>query len=90
MSEKMKHTPGHWFYEGVGGLVGGPDNIRIADCNGFERIDTERMGNCHLIASAPELLSTLKFILADENTELCGDTFEIIQAAIAKAEGASR
>ena len=29
-----------------------------------------------------DLVDTLQFIIDDENTELCGDTFEIIKAAI--------
>ena len=60
-----KHTAGPWTYGGAGGLIGGPDGIRVADCNGLERDSEERQANCRLIAAAPELLEALREVVQD-------------------------
>ena len=91
-----KHTPGPWKTSAMApGIV-----YREADgkrdelvCTAYRRNDDEHNANARLIASAPDLLVTLRELLAD-----CTDTdggllrpthyvVDRARAAIAKAEG---
>lgn len=97
----MKPTEGHWRTEAVS------DAVRVVVGEGRKKIilarlcppqlpELETHANAKLMSAAPELLSLLKEIVADEQLrELmkepdcndCGSTLNRAQAAIAKAEG---
>jgi hypothetical protein len=94
------HTPGPWSIE-WNHQSNTPDFIRsfvngemqdIAEMSG-EGKDSETLANANLIASAPDLLSALRFLLADyvaiEGETLTGSSVpaDMARAAIAKAEG---
>ena len=103
---KNQHTPGPWLRSKSGNtfqIVAGKDmneepNTLVANippigynCD-YEPCD-ETKANAHLIASAPDLLEALRFLLADyiaiNGEKLTGSSvpIEMAQAAIAKAEG---
>lgn len=105
---KNQHTPGPWLRSKSGNtfqIVAGKDmneepNTLVANippigynCD-YEPCD-ETKANAHLIAAAPDLLSALRFLLADyiaiQGDKLTGSSvpIEMAQAAIAKAEGAA-
>jgi hypothetical protein len=81
------HTPGPWKHDENWGLIkhGKTEICALHSGNG---------ANAHLIASAPDLLYALRFLLADyvaiEGETLTGSSvpIEMARAAIAKAEGA--
>lgn len=94
------HTPGPWSIE-WNHQSNTPDFIRvfvdgemqdIVEMSG-EGKDLETLANAHLIASAPDLLSALRFLLADyiaiEGERLTGSSVpaDMARAAILKAEG---
>jgi hypothetical protein len=92
---KMAHTPGPWevtknAYGTVfvhGGEtqrtpVGTPYKELIA---GGDNYATLKFDNARLIASSPDLLEALK--LAKDHSELEDGILDIVDAAIAKAEG---
>ena len=104
-----QHTSGDWYVERIPRMMDKrPDEkdiwavystrkTRFFDkpqpiCN-FDWGIPEGKANAHLIASAPELLSALRFLLADyiaingEKLTGSGVPVEMAQAAIAKAEG---
>lgn len=102
------HTPGPWRVEGGTVLIEDQARILAEDvgtdrewvCVGIndEEGFAEVLALCHpinsaLIASAPDLLDALRFLLADyiaiEGDKLTGSSIPIekAQAAIAKAEG---
>ena len=87
-----QHTPGPWAaspYNNVtsrNGTIAKTEQMPSND-------DLEREANARLIASAPDLLSALRFLLADDvainGEKLTGSSVpvEMARAAIAKAEG---
>lgn len=90
----MSHTPGPWTVL--------PDGYRVAKCdmqaktfdsmvcvtahNSHERTETARANAC-LIAAAPDLLEACKSISKDGWDWLTPEAYDMLQAAIAKAEG---
>jgi hypothetical protein len=94
------HTPGPWAIE-WDHQCNTPEFIRafvygemqdIVEMSG-EGKDSETLANANLIASAPDLLSALRFLLADyvaiEGEKLTGSSVpaDMARAAILKAEG---
>jgi hypothetical protein len=86
------HTPGPWEAKDQWGYI----KVHSAE-NGvcvIHGLDSKAQANANLIASAPDLLSALRFLLADyvaiEVETLTGSSVpvEMARAAIAKAEGA--
>ena len=83
---KNQHTPGPWKHDEKWGLIKYGKTEICALHSGNE-------ANAHLIASAPDLLEALRFLLADyiaiQGDKLTGSTvpIEMAQAAIAKAKG---
>jgi hypothetical protein len=84
------HTPGPWKKSNISPHIYGPQNEYLAIC--------ENPANAHLVASAPELLAALQAVAIglspaslelqkDSLADLCRTCSEIIQEAIAKAEG---
>ncbi len=80
------HTPAPWKHDPTWGLIKYGKTEICALHSGNE-------ANAHLIASAPDLLSALRFLLADyiaiQGEKLTGSSvpIEMARAAIAKAEG---
>ena len=80
------HTPGPWKHDETWGLIKYGKTEICALHSGNE-------ANAHLIASAPDLLEALRFLLADyiaiEGERLTGSSvpIEMARAAILKAEG---
>lgn len=80
------HTPGPWKHDETWGLIKYGKTEICALHSGNE-------ANANLIAAAPDLLSALRFLLADyvaiEGEKLTGSSVpvEMARAAIAKAEG---
>jgi hypothetical protein len=80
------HTPGPWKHDENWGLIkhGKTEICALHSGNG---------ANANLIASAPDLLSALRFLLADyvaiEGEKLTGSSVpaDMARAAISKAEG---
>ena len=58
-----QHTPGPWITDTLGGTTVWPKggNSLIAQCTGFER--AENVSNARLIASAPDLLAALQWVV---------------------------
>jgi hypothetical protein len=100
------HTPGPWAVETAKRFIGDSEETYDSLCVTFSSplraklicelgADTlpDNPHNAHLIASAPDLLSALRFLLADyvaiEGEKLTGSSVPVkmAQAAIAKAEG---
>jgi len=100
------HTPGPWTIETVKRTIGDSKETYDSLCVTFASplraklicelgADTlpDNPQNAHLIASAPDLLSALRFLLADyiaiEGEKLTGSSvpIEMARAAISKAEG---
>ena len=83
---KNNHTPGPWKHDEKWGLIKYGKTEICALHSGNE-------ANANLIASAPDLLEALRFLLADyiaiQGDKLTGSSvpIEMAQAAIAKAEG---
>lgn len=101
-AEKPKHTSGPWEadIEDVGTLlhraVIGPNGELVADCDAYRLSGEETAANAHLIAAAPELLTSLERLLlefdflVEDGTlpDIRGDViFVDARAAVAKAEG---
>ena len=94
------HTPGPWALldraENSRTLTHITNGAHIVCTLGTTRTDgsPNHSANAHLIASAPDLLSALRFLLADyvaiEGETLTGSSVpaDMARAAIAKAEGA--
>lgn len=85
----MNHTPGPWIYED-GDVLGGPGGIAcvvpLYTANGLG----EGKANARLIAAAPELLEALQLallVIASPNMHARQKNIDIIENAIAKAEG---
>ena len=104
---KNQHTPGPWLVEtrkhvhaikdSNGQDLTYQDTEPQPDAGSVTsrgRSASETFANAHLIASAPDLLEALRFLLADyiaiQGDKLTGSSvpIEMAQAAIAKAEGA--
>ena len=98
--KNTNHTPGPWSIE-WNHQSNTPDLIRafvdgemqdIVEMSG-EGKDSETLANANLIYAAPDLLSALRFLLADyvaiEGEKMTGSSvpLEMAQAAILKAEG---
>jgi len=91
---KTQHTPGPWSVKKASpqaGIIIAPNrSLGIAEVFGGGETD---ISNARLIASAPELLSALEFLLADyiaiDGEELTGSAVPVEKArvAIAKAKG---
>jgi hypothetical protein len=93
------HTPGPWALldraENSRTLTHITNGAHIVCTLGTTRSDgsPNHSANAHLIASAPDLLSALRFLLADyiaiEGEKLTGSSVpaDMARAAIAKAEG---
>jgi hypothetical protein len=100
------HTPGPWAIETVKRTIGDSKETYDSLCVTFASplraklicelgADTlpDNPQNAHLIASAPDLLSALRFLLADyiaiQGDELTGSSvpLEMARAALAKARG---
>jgi hypothetical protein len=83
----MPHTPGPWFYDfdTVYCQPGGPDG-ESDDTEIICEVETGLAGDLHLIAAAPDLLETLKSVMADAQS-IDADLWEQAWNAIAKAEG---
>lgn len=92
---KTKHTPGPWQVKNqirgsaltiqVGGL-----DIALAFSTLVSKGDVDSVtANARLIASAPDLLSALKQVLAHHGYTEAGPDFPDARAAIRKAEGQS-
>lgn len=66
----MAHTPGPWFVFGNGYCVGGPhpenETAGIAMCSMRLRESLENKWNARLIATAPDLIATLRKIAEAE------------------------
>ena len=60
---------------------------RIADEDGSTIAYCPDIVTAREIAAVPDMLSTLEFLLEDENTKFCGDTRIIIEATIQIAKG---
>lgn len=83
-----KHTPGPWQADPSTGVVF--DQVGLAVQTGGRCCSEESQANAQLIAAAPELLEALKNARALLRGEMGqGFDVEMIDAAIAKAEGAS-
>jgi hypothetical protein len=89
---KNQHTPGPWAVSPYNNVTSRNGTIaKIEQMPGND--DSERGANAHLIASAPDLLYALRFLLADyvaiEGETLTGSSVpaDMARAAIAKAEG---
>lgn len=83
-----KHTPGPWIVDGPTDnqiVWSGPETriCFLAHHNG--RDDERDVANGNLIAAAPDLLAALK--LAKDHSELEDEVLDIVDFAIAKAEG---
>jgi hypothetical protein len=65
-------------------------NSDMADATGHAPSPEEAQANKRLIAAAPELLEALKIVAGSENWRCSEDgEWDIVNAAIAKAEGRS-
>jgi hypothetical protein len=84
------HTPAPWKKSNISPHIYGPGNEYLAIC--------ENPANARLIAAAPEMLAALQAVAIglspasleiqkESLADLCQACFEIIQEAIAKAEG---
>ncbi len=98
---KIKHTPGPWTVtdnttQGVGHQLRVDSNDgAIADCGRNPFVDDEMRANARLIAATPELLEACKAAMLWAKTPgnhggnpYCHNFMGLIEAAIAKAEGA--
>lgn len=86
---KNQHTPGPWYLNN--------DSVHIR--NGVtvqpvtHHMDAQGIADARLISAAPDLLSALRFLLADyiaiQGDKLTGSSvpIEMAQAALAKAKG---
>ena len=97
----MKHTPGPWYYEDdsfAPYIVDSTRLIRLADVHDTPYLSSGSCGrraskaNAHLLASAPELLEALRWIVDHGDTGKGGrPAYHAMRAharaAIAKAEG---
>jgi len=98
---KNQHTPGPWEVKSKKMLLGnkGPlciisrkEQVKIV-CEIGAHSSLENHANANLIASAPDLLEALRFLVADyiaiEGEKLTGSSvpLEMARAAILKAEG---
>lgn len=101
------HTPGPWLaHIDIDSNDSGLSDIRIVESKTEtenlppltiavlnQNMGKEAQANAHLIASAPDLLEALRFLLADyiaiQGNKLTGSSvpIEMAQAAILKAEG---
>jgi hypothetical protein len=85
----MSHTKEPWHWYGDKGLEGRSETVLVGDC-GLASCGRARLyvseADMRLIAAAPDLLEACKRAVQDM-TEWDGPTLEILQAAIAKAEG---
>ena len=90
----MNHTPGPWTNNGLKDM----GCFQVVDSHGWLLADVyfkttfrenveEAEQNATLIATAPELLSTLKDLLTWDDGNLPGDLIDAARNAIAKAEG---
>lgn len=92
----LKHTPGPWNVDGDATVYGPRFSIandkeqigrfEVADCKGYKQ---EREANAHLIASAPDLLRALEW-LVDDWERVTGRTLpddHEAKAAISRAKG---
>jgi hypothetical protein len=83
---KASHTPGPWHYDSVWNLITHGQNEIAA-------IHSGNKANCHLIASAPELLQALQSLLncpdlnLDDMDHLTLSAIDQANKAISKAEG---
>ena len=92
MKTKNQHTPGPWSVSPYMNITS--RNGTVAKTEQMpDNDDSEREANANLIAAAPDLLSALRFLLADyiaiQGDKLTGSSvpIDMAQAAIAKAEG---
>lgn len=84
-----KHTPGSWFvaYNGEGHcLIVSPPHGIVAEL----RKTPNDKDNARLIAAAPELLEACKLALGQLAHPLNYDVLDVLEKAIAKAEGKKR
>ena len=94
--KKLKHTKGPWLVSTIDGedclMVGGGDGSEVVADIRTHWPDAQVEANAHLIASAPELLYSLKTVLVciqnwkNEGGYLVFDESKVL-AAIAHAEG---
>lgn len=78
----MNHTPGPWaVYQ-----LNGNRWVQSDQGTAVARVITDSKADAHLIAAAPEMLSALK-IWIRERPSTAGKTLEMIDQAIARAEG---
>jgi hypothetical protein len=86
------HTPAPWQVSPLGNVM--KNSLKIANIEQMPSNDeNERMANARLIAAAPDLLSTLEFLLADyiaiNGEKLTGSSVPADKAreALRKAKG---
>lgn len=89
---KNQHTPGPWAVSPYMNITSRNGTItKTEQMPGND--DSERESNANLIAASPDLLSALRFLLADyiaiQGDQLTGSSvpIEMARAAILKAEG---
>lgn len=82
--EPRKHTPGPWEYFQGCICFGSPEDRRIIVGTDIARVPE---ADSILMAAAPELLASLKEVLADASWELERPIIKRAEAVIAKAEG---
>lgn len=85
----MSHTPKPWTvlwpkFDAV--IVDAAERV-IASVSFTDHVDVECEANSYLIASAPDLLAALKYVKRDLAQIIMGATNDVVEAAIAKAEG---
>ena len=86
----MEYTKGDWLERHGDIWCNHQERIAQTDSLGLERID-EAVGNARLIAAAPDLLASLKNMVATADSPLFSDAPQLValkqaRAAIAKAE----
>ena len=88
-----KHTPGEWKHWSHGDIRVIRDESGSRICHfdyltwSGRRPDDEVKANANLIAAAPDLLEACKAALNMVETDLGPPNWDILRAAIAKAEG---
>lgn len=81
----MQHTKGPWGCDEATGIVYTLDGSAVQ--TGGAGCAEEFQANARLIAAAPELLASLKEVLADASWELERPIIKRAEAIIAKCEG---
>lgn len=81
----MSHTPGPWNYDDIRKLISNCAELGGED--EFETDDRALDANARLIAAAPDLLDACKSALNMINGDGHPPNWDLLRAAIAKAEG---